>query len=155
MGYLIKANQFVTYTSTVDAADIITCGSIPVKLNSFANGDFNGTFFTPLFASLKLVNNTVPFDFAAGDHLTIKDNNVNIAISIYFYWKELLNNFQNDIPYTSTYLQQDHNLGGANITTNYNPQKQQNLYLNTINFADCSQGDGQLKIIIGGVITQF
>ena len=155
MGYLEKQNQFVTYASTIDAADVITCGSTPVKLNSYPGGNFNGTFFIPLFASLKLINNTIPFDFGASDHLTIKDNNVNIAISIYFYWKELLNNFPNDIPFTSTYLQQDHNLGGANITTNYNPQKQQNLYLNTINYNDATQGDGQLKVIIGGVITQF
>ena len=155
MGYLIQQNQFVTYTSTIDAADVITCGSIPVKLNSFPNGDFNGTYFTPLFASIKLINNTIPFDFATGDHLTIKDNNVNVAISIYFYWKELLNNFPNDLPFTSTFMQQTHNLGGASITTNYSPQKQQNLYLNTINYNDATQGDGQLKVIIGGVITSF
>lgn len=155
MGYKISANKYVTYTTNIDAADVITCGSVPVKLNSFQNGNFNGTYFTPLFATLKLINNTIPFDFGVGDHLTIKDNNVNIAISIYFYWQELLNNFQNDIPYTSTYLQKTHNLGGANITTNYSPQKQQNLYLNTINYNDASQGDGILQVIVGGVLTQF
>lgn len=155
MGFLIKRNNYVTYTTTVDATDIITCGSIPVKLNSYPNGNFNKTYFTPLFASLKLINNTIPFDFATNDHLTIVDNNVNISISIYFFWLQLLNNFNLDIPYTSTYIQQGHNLGGANINTNYNPQKNNNLYLSTINFADCTQGDGQLQIIIGGVLTQF
>ena len=155
MGYILEGNTFVTYKTTVQAADVITCGSSPVKLNSFPNGNFNSKFFIPLFASLRIVNNTIPYDFASGDHIAIVDNNVNISISIYFLYEELLNNFNSDIPYTTTYLQKQHNLGGSNVNTNYNPQKNNNLYLNTISFGDCTQGDGQLEIIIGGVITSF
>lgn len=150
MGYLIKPNKFLTYQYTFDSSIVKTCGSVPIPLINLTPNGFNGEIFFPLSATLRNVNQTLPYDFGSQSHINIQSGGVQ-----FFIWQLLLNNMPSDIySYTSLYVQIQHNYGASNLTGNADSLKAaQSLYLTTYDYNDATTGDGQLIVTINGFKT--
>ena len=152
MGYLIKnlKNNFVSFETIVLSKDLLTMGSIPVPINSYDNSQsaITNKIFIPISCSLRQSQATIPYDFAASDHIIIQYNP-----GTYFFYKDNILRATNLFVYTSLYYQQTHNIGGVSIITNYDADKLGgNTTITTRTGNDATTGDGNLLVSIGGYL---
>lgn len=150
MGYLIKDNKFVTHQFTLDSSVVKTCGTTPVYLMDLSPNGFDSTIFIPLTATLRNVNQTVNYNFGSQSHPTLQCSGV-----FYFIWQILLNNMASNVyAFTSVYCQSQNNYSGNDLTGNANADKSNNqLFLQTFDGNDATNGNGQLIITISGFNT--
>jgi len=151
MGYLIQPNKFVTYQFTIDALDVQNCGTNQIPLIDLTPNAFDGEIFFPLFSSLRIVNQSIPYNFGSQSHISLQSGG-----NIFMIWQTLLNNMSPDqYAYTSLYTQKENNYSGPIYTGNVDPQKVgQILSLNTLDNGDATFGDGQLIVTINGFKTK-
>ena len=152
MGYLIKniESKFVSFETVIDYTGLQTMGSIPVTLNCYDNSQsaITNKIFIPISCSLKQSQATIPYNFAANDHIVILCNP-----GTYFFYKDNILRATNLFVYTSLYYQQTHNIGGVSIITNAQPDKLSgNTTITTSTGNDATTGDGNLLVSIGGYL---
>ena len=152
MGYLINKNPFQVFNFNIDFADIISCGSSPFPLKAIKGLDFNGTNFLPLTATIRVINQTTPYDFGANSHICIQYTSPRIV----FIWNQLINTFAANEAYQSFYIQSMNNFGGDQLTNNTQSFKNgSNLVITTYDGGDATQGDGQINLSITGYYTKI
>ena len=156
MGYIIeKTNSILIYKTIISNVDLLTMGTKPITLNCYDNTNFNinGKVFIPFMASIQNYLSTIPFTSGVGvnDHLTIL---LNPGIGFFWYYNILA--ATDSFVYSSNFIQRVHNISGANLSSNYNPDKLSGIvtFTNTTGI-DPSGGDGGLIVNIAGYMADF
>ena len=138
MGYVINPVEGNIFTLKFNLIknDLITMGSTPIVLPGTDLGT-NTVLYVPFNAFFIWTSGTNAFDFAAGDHPQIMDNN---GTGISWQWFSPLQNFGGigDISF-ATYRQRTHN----NFTFAADPSFKKNatLQLTTATGNDATVGD--------------
>jgi hypothetical protein len=150
MGYLENPNQFQSYKFILDSIDVQNCGTNPIQLIDLTPNNFNGEIFFPLFASLRIINQSNQYNFNSQSHIQLSSGG-----NVYMIWQQLLNGMTpNNYAFTSLYVQHQHNYGGTIYTGNVEPIKSgHKLTLTTNDMGDATSGDGQLIVVINGFKT--
>jgi hypothetical protein len=152
MGYLIENNesQFVSYETTIRAAELQTMGSSPVTLNCYDNSQsaLTNKIFVPLSCSLRQIRATIAYDFLPNDHIIIY-----CLPATYFFYKDNILRSVDDFVYTSLYIQKTHLQGGVNIITNDASDKLTGIItMTTTTGNDATVGDADLLVSIAGYL---
>jgi len=153
MGFLIKkaeASKFVSFETVINFRDLQTMGSIPVILNCYDNSQsaITNKIFIPLICSLRQIRPVTAYDFGPLDHIEILCNPGG-----YFFYRDNPLRSADVFVYTSLYIQRTHLQTGANVITNYQPDKLSgNTTITTSTGNDATVGNADLLVSIAGYL---